>query len=172
MAAISFQPYASLQNQSMVLVGEPMEVTLINFELNTFVKLELVSAKTGEVLCNTSDVKFESVVIPTSKVHLVPFTFLQTTYVMAQDDGIYIRASYDNAMITSSLSFHVVFNVSVCKGSVRVDTTEDVNDVEVLFNLLQAYSRLTDIQREEIHRLRVGVLEEMACPESPMFRGL
>ena len=162
MAAISFQPYASLRNQSMVLVGEPMEVTLINFELHTFVKLQLVSAKTGEVLCNTSDVKFESLVIPTSKVHVVPFTFLQTTYVMAHDDGIYIRASYSNAIITSSLSFHVVFNVSVCNGSVRVDTTEDVNDMEVLFNLLKAYSRLTDIQREEIHRLRVGVLEEMA----------
>lgn len=172
MAAISFQPYASLQNQSMVLVGEPVEISLINFELDTFVTLALVSAKTGEVLCNTSDVKFESVVIPTSKVHVVPFTFLQTTYVMAQDEGIYIRASSGNAMITSSLCFHVVFNVSVCNGSVRVDTTDDVNDMEVLFNLLKAYSRLTDIHREEIHRLRVGVLEQMSCPESPMFRGL
>ena len=81
MAAISFQPYASLQNQSMVLVGEPVEISLINFELDTFVTLELVSANTGEVLRNTSDVKFESVVIPTSKVHVVPFTFLQTTYI-------------------------------------------------------------------------------------------
>lgn len=172
MAAISFQPYASLQNQSMVLVGEPMEVTLINFELNTFVTLELVSAKTGEVLQHTSDVKFESVVIPTSKVHVVPITFLQTTYVMSQDEGIYIRASSGTAIITSSLCFHVVFNVSVCNGSVRVDTTDDVNDMEVLFHLLKAYSRLTDIQRKEIHRLRVGVLEQMSCPESPMFREL
>lgn len=172
MAAISFQPYASLQNQSMVLVGEPMEVSLINFELNTFVTLELVSAKTGEVLCNTSNVKFESAVIPTSKLHVVPFTFLQTTYVMAQDEGIYIRASSGNTKITSSLCFHVVFNVAVCNGSVRVDTTDDIQDIEVLYNLLKAYSRLTDIYIEEIHRLRVGVLEQMSCPESPMFRGL
>jgi len=170
MATISFQPYASLQNQSMVLVGEPMEVSLINFELNTFVTLELVSAKTGEVVRNTSDVKFESVVIPTSKLHVVPITFLQTTYVMSQHEGIYIRASSGTAIITSSLCFHVVFNVSVCNGCVRVDTTDDVNDIEVLYNLLKAYLRLTDIQREEIHRLRVGVLDQMSCTESPMFK--
>ncbi len=162
MAAISFQPYATLQNQSMVMVGEPMEVSLINFELNTLVMLELVSAKTDEVVRNTSDVKFESVVIPTSKVHVVPFTFLQTTYVMGKDEGIYIRASSGNAMMTSSLHFHVVFNISVCNGSVRVDTTRDVHDMENLFNLLKAYSRLTDILREEIHRLRGIVLEQMS----------
>ena len=139
-----------------------MEVSLINFELNTLVMLELVSAKTDEVVRNTSDVKFESVVIPTSKVHVVPFTFLQTTYVMGKDEGIYIRASSGNAMMTSSLHFHVVFNISVCNGSVRVDTTRDVHDMENLFNLLKAYSRLTDILREEIHRLRGIVLEQMS----------
>jgi len=164
MAAISFQPYATLQNQSMMMVGEPMEVTLVNFELNTLVMLELVSAKTGEVLTHTWDVKFESAVIPTSNIHVVPITFLQTTYVMGKDEGIYIRASSGNAMMASSLHFHVVFNISVCNGSIRVDTTRDVHDMENLFNLLKAYSRLLDILTEEIHRLRVGVLKDMSCP--------
>jgi hypothetical protein len=172
MAAISFSPYATLQGQNMVLVGESMEVTLVNFEANAFVTLELVSALTGETLSNTWDVKFESAVIPTSKVHVVPITFLQTTYVMGQDQGIYIRASSGNAMITTSLYFHVVFNVCVCNGSVRVDIVRDVDDMEVLFGLLKAYSRFTDIQTEEIHRLRIKLLQNVSCPDSPLFRGV
>ena len=172
MAALSFIPYATLQGQNMALVGEPMEVILVNFEANTLVTLELVSALTGETLSNTWDVKFESAVIPTSNTHVVPITFLQTTYVMGQDQGIYIRSSSDNAMIATSLYFHVVFNICVCNGSVMVDTTGYVDDMEILFNLMKASSRLTDIQREEIHRLRVQVLQDLSCPESPMFRGM
>lgn len=168
MAAISFQPYATLQQQSMLLVGEPLEVTLFNFNLNTLVTLELVSANTGATLSDTADVKFESLVVPTSNVHVVPITFLQTTHVMMEDEGLYIRAYSGNAIVKSRI-FHVVLNVLVCNGVVRVDTTEDVQDVEVLLNMLHASFRLTDIQRQEIARLRLGILNQISCPESPMF---
>lgn len=171
MAALSFQPYATLQQQSMVLVGEPMEITLINFEVNTFVTLELVSTSTGAALPSTPDVTFESTVIPTSNVHVVFITFLQTTYVMAQDEGLYVRASCGNTIINSGI-FHVVFNVSVCNGSVKVDLAKDVHDIEFLMKLLEAFTRLTDKLREEIHHLRMGVLQNISQPDSPTITGL
>lgn len=166
MAAISFQPYATLEQQNMALVGKPLHVTLVNFNRNTLVTLELVSAKTGCALSNTTDIKFEATVIPTSNAHVMEFTFLQTTYVMMEEQGIYIRASSGNTSV-NSIPFHVIFNVAVCNGSVRIDTVNDVQDLEFMYNLLDATFRYIEKLRDEIDRLRKKILQP--CPDTPIL---